>query len=461
MLLVEDENKNKSSELANHGEATELDKTTKASEQSSESACRKELLVEDTYYESSKPADHGKDDELSNTWKAPVMHNTEADLSRLEGLIKDLMRLIHDKLPQQFVAIVTADQPAGLDHNLSIEMAEIEREDGKQSRKPGPVSTSNKYETLEDEIIDVDEVANEIGEATNDIISEHNKETESLNKPNIKQHNPVKSSTVVTGDSLLKVDIFTINETRLDESISDEEVNIEGYNLYRKDRCRSGGGVAIYTRDVLNAREMSQFVPKDIEAVCLEIVKHKTKPMLVTSIYHPPNSKADFMDALENYFHLLDEQGKELIITVTEVLGLASERSRPVMGSVQTHIQLLSDIYAPVKTRKSGPSGAVFGAVQSAGGFNNNPTAQQFTAAYKRPLMRSTIEGGKGNCQKLDPTSILHIIDDTCNVNEEDVSITNAQIIRKYDLEAGVQNNSSVQEHNSGFPPTVSKSFRV
>ena len=50
-----------------------------------------------------------------------------------------------------------------------------------------------------------------------------------------------------------------------------------------------------------------------------------------------------------------------------------------------------------------------FGAIQSAGGFNNNPTAQQFTAAYKGLLMRSTIEGGKGNCQKLDPTSILHI----------------------------------------------------
>ncbi len=75
-----------------------------------------------------------------------------------------------------------------------------------------------------------------------------------------------------------------------------------------------GGGVAIYTRDVLNAREMSQFVPKDIEAVCLKIVKNKTKPILVTCIYCPPNSKADFMDALENYFHLLDKQDKELII---------------------------------------------------------------------------------------------------------------------------------------------------
>lgn len=111
------------------------------------------------------------------------------------------------------------------------------------------------------------------------------------------------------------VDIFTINETRLDQSISDVEISIQGYNLYRKDRCRSGGGVAIYTRDVLNVKEMSQFVPEHIEAVCLEIVKPKTKPILVTSIYRPPNSKVDFMDQLENYFHVLDEQNKELIIT--------------------------------------------------------------------------------------------------------------------------------------------------
>ena len=95
--------------------------------QSSESSYRKELLVEDTY-ESSKPADHGKADDLSNTWKASVMHNTEADGSRLEDLIKDLMRLIHDKLPEQVIANVTADQPAGLDHNLSIEMAEVKLE---------------------------------------------------------------------------------------------------------------------------------------------------------------------------------------------------------------------------------------------------------------------------------------------------------------------------------------------
>ena len=75
-----------------------------------------------------------------------------------------------------------------------------------------------------------------------------------------------------------------------------------------------------------------------------------------------------------------------------------------------------------------------FGAIRSAGGFNNNPTAQQFTAAYKRLLMRSSIQAGKGNCQIRDPTAILHVIGDTCNINDQSVTISDAALIRKYDL---------------------------
>ena len=67
-----------------------------------------------------------------------------------------------------------------------------------------------------------------------------------------------------------------------------------------------------------------------------------------------------------------------------------------------------------------------FAAVRSAGGFNNNPTTQQFTAAYKRLLLRSHIEGGDGNCKKLDPIDILSVIDDTCLVNYENILIMEA-----------------------------------
>ena len=133
------------------------------------------------------------------------------------------------------------------------------------------------------------------------------------------------------------VDVFTINETRLDESIGNVEVNVQGYNLWRKDRCRYGGGVAIYTRDTLNVREMSSFVPENIEAVCLEIIKPKTQPILITTVYRPPSLNTNFMDDLENYLHVLDGQNKELILTG----DLNCDLSLPVL---QSHSRRLMDI---------------------------------------------------------------------------------------------------------------------
>ena len=60
---------------------------------------------------------------------------------------------------------------------------------------------------------------------------------------------------------------------------------------------------------------MSQFVPEHIESVCLEIIKPKSKPFLINTVYRPPRSNANFMDELENYLHTLDDQDKELILT--------------------------------------------------------------------------------------------------------------------------------------------------
>ena len=65
-----------------------------------------------------------------------------------------------------------------------------------------------------------------------------------------------------------------------------------------------------------------------------------------------------------------------------------------------------------------------FGAVRSCGGFNNNPTTQQLTAAYKRLLLRSHIEGGTGDCEKRGPVDVLAVVEDSCQVNGHTVTIS-------------------------------------
>jgi len=51
----------------------------------------------------------------------------------------------------------------------------------------------------------------------------------------------------------------------------------------------------------------------------------------------------------------------------------------------------------------------LFSVIRSKGGYNNDPTAKQFQAAYKLLLVHHEIRSvGTGNCLAFDFTSILH-----------------------------------------------------
>ena len=49
-----------------------------------------------------------------------------------------------------------------------------------------------------------------------------------------------------------KIDIISITETKLDDTIRDEQVAIEGFSLLRLDRNRHDGGVPFYIKETVN-----------------------------------------------------------------------------------------------------------------------------------------------------------------------------------------------------------------
>ena len=64
-------------------------------------------------------------------------------------------------------------------------------------------------------------------------------------------------------------DVLCINETRLDQTIKNSEVEVHGYDLVRHDRNRNGGGVrvAIYIREIIPYSERNSLIPDNIEAI--------------------------------------------------------------------------------------------------------------------------------------------------------------------------------------------------
>ncbi|CAH3180943.1 unnamed protein product, partial [Porites lobata] len=88
-----------------------------------------------------------------------------------------------------------------------------------------------------------------------------------------------------------EIDILSINETKLNETISDNEVNISGYDIIRRDRITNGGGgVCFYVKSSINFTIRNDLNMDTLENLCLEIQKPRSKPFVVATWYRPPDS---------------------------------------------------------------------------------------------------------------------------------------------------------------------------
>ena len=76
-------------------------------------------------------------------------------------------------------------------------------------------------------------------------------------------------------------DLLGINESRLDDTVNLNIVEIQGYEIFTMSRNREGDGVALYCRDNLTVVNRTDLVPVELEAVCLEVIKPKFKPILI------------------------------------------------------------------------------------------------------------------------------------------------------------------------------------
>ena len=85
-----------------------------------------------------------------------------------------------------------------------------------------------------------------------------------------------------------KIDIICLSETWLDNHISDDDVKINDYKIYRKDRTANiAGGAAVYITDAIPHRRADEYELPDIDLLWVDI-KHGNKKIMVGACYRPP-----------------------------------------------------------------------------------------------------------------------------------------------------------------------------
>ena len=108
--------------------------------------------------------------------------------------------------------------------------------------------------------------------------------------------------------------IIGINETKIDPSIDDSQINVEGYDVIRKDRDLNGGGVALYIHKSLNFKQCDDLYKYEVEVVSAEIKVGNYKPFIVTSLYRPPDKPVSHFDETEALVSAIDNKNLEFII---------------------------------------------------------------------------------------------------------------------------------------------------
>lgn len=128
-------------------------------------------------------------------------------------------------------------------------------------------------------------------------------------------HSSLDEIKIFLGNKTL--DVLTLSETWLNETIDDAKLAVEGYVLIRKDRrYGNGGGVAAYIKSNHAFTERPELCCNNLEVLWFEINIPKSKPVLIASVYRPlSTSDADmFFNNFETLLQSIPIQQEYLIL---------------------------------------------------------------------------------------------------------------------------------------------------
>ncbi|KAM4713250.1 uncharacterized protein FYW61_020336 isoform 1-T3 [Anableps anableps] len=102
--------------------------------------------------------------------------------------------------------------------------------------------------------------------------------------------------------------VVALCETKLDASVEDNEVFIAGFRMWRRDRTKYGGGIALYVQDHIEAKLRCDLIKTEAEIIWVEMKLPDSRPVLLGCCYRRPNNDEDY---LREIFKMMTQVSKE------------------------------------------------------------------------------------------------------------------------------------------------------
>ena len=108
-----------------------------------------------------------------------------------------------------------------------------------------------------------------------------------------------------------KIDVLTMSETWLNSSVTNGEIAIDDYKIFRQDRLhKKGGGVCAFVKKVLKVtiiNELTNISESNFQQLWIKLQNKKMKTIIICVIYRPPDCPLNCIqdDLGQNYVRAL------------------------------------------------------------------------------------------------------------------------------------------------------------
>ncbi|MCG8113299.1 MAG: endonuclease/exonuclease/phosphatase family protein, partial [Candidatus Thiodiazotropha taylori] len=115
---------------------------------------------------------------------------------------------------------------------------------------------------------------------------------------------------------LRNFDVICLTETWLDQRTTDDDLYLEEFKLFRRDRPGDNhGGICVYVRKNMYSKRRADLELHNIECVWVEVAVHNKK-QLIGTFYRPPNSINAVLSTIEDSIGLaFDTNIDNILIT--------------------------------------------------------------------------------------------------------------------------------------------------
>ncbi|KAL4238884.1 hypothetical protein ACF0H5_003591 [Mactra antiquata] len=124
-----------------------------------------------------------------------------------------------------------------------------------------------------------------------------------------------------------EIDILGLCETFLNEHFTGKEVNLNDYQLFRKDRKSNGGGIVLYVKNNFPCIRRIDLENENNEIMWLEIHPVNQKPFILGYVYRPPSVLKSWTNEYEIILEKVTCEDKETIIMGDFNINLLSNTS--------------------------------------------------------------------------------------------------------------------------------------